>query len=258
LFGEFDMLQQFYQSGQFTKNGAQNIIDLPSNAADALANGLSMHYGGDATHIAYTDMVRGVVQEIQDNAFKSIDALGLPADGARREGWRRSRNTALRCPHPANYAFGSGTDGLKVSGFAAAQTGPLFMSPNVLAVVVALTGVSIFFGAFYLNIRRAKKRVSRWKPGSSYLFIRSNGLSGVKTRATRVWIKELGYEEPEVLIIARYQKRDRDDYCRDNRLGRDFPEFGRAATLLGRMGGCAYDMKMAGERSILGSARAGS
>jgi hypothetical protein len=86
------------------------------------------------------------------------------------------------------------------------KSGPLSMSPNVLAVVVALTGFQSFFGAFYLNIRRAKKRVSHWKPGSSYLFIRSNGLSGVKTRATRVWIKELGYEEPEVLIIARYQE----------------------------------------------------
>jgi hypothetical protein len=80
------------------------------------------------------------------------------------------------------------------------------MSPNVLAVVVPLIAFSIFFGAFYLNIRRAKKRVSHWKPGSSYLFIRSNGLGGVKTRATRVWIKELGYEEREALIIAKYQE----------------------------------------------------
>jgi hypothetical protein len=31
-------------------------------------------------------------------------------------------------------------------------------------------------------------------------------LLGVKVRARRVWIKELGYEEPEALIIARYQE----------------------------------------------------
>jgi hypothetical protein len=72
--------------------------------------------------------------------------------------------------------------------------------------VVPLTGFSIIFGAFYLNIQRAKTRVSYWKPGSSYWFLRSNGLIGVKARATRVWMKELGYEEPEALIIARYQE----------------------------------------------------
>jgi hypothetical protein len=73
-------------------------------------------------------------------------------------------------------------------------------------VVIPFTALSIFFGTFYLNIRRAKKRVSHWKPGSSYLFIRSNGMLGVKARATRVWIKELGYEEPDALTIARYQE----------------------------------------------------
>src|SRR5215470_13220656 len=57
------------------------------------------------------------------------------------------------------------------------------ISPNAQAVVIPLTALSIFFGAFYFNIRRAKKRVSHWKPGSSYLFIRSNGVLGVKARA---------------------------------------------------------------------------
>jgi hypothetical protein len=82
----------------------------------------------------------------------------------------------------------------------------LTISPNVQAVVVPLTALSIYFGAFYLNIRRAKKRISYWRPGSSYWFVRSSGLLGVKVRARRVWIKELGYEEPEALIVARYQE----------------------------------------------------
>jgi hypothetical protein len=82
----------------------------------------------------------------------------------------------------------------------------LTISPNVQAVVVPLMMLSIFFGAFYFNIRRAKKRVSCWRPGSSYWFLRSNGLLGVKVRARRVWMKELRYEEPEALIIARYQE----------------------------------------------------
>ena len=80
------------------------------------------------------------------------------------------------------------------------------ISPDVQAVVLPFTVLSIYFGAFYLGIRRAKKRVSYWRPGSSYWFVRSNGLLGVKVRARRVWIKELGYQEPDALIIARYQE----------------------------------------------------
>ena len=80
------------------------------------------------------------------------------------------------------------------------------ISPNVQAVVVPLTALSIYFGAFYFSIRRARKRVSCWRPGSSYWFVRSNGLLGVKVRARRVWMKELGYEEPEAIVIARYQE----------------------------------------------------
>jgi uncharacterized membrane protein YgdD (TMEM256/DUF423 family) len=83
----------------------------------------------------------------------------------------------------------------------------LSISPNVQAVVIPLMAFSIFFGAFYLNIQRAKKRVSYWRPGSSYLFIRSHGLLGVKVRTRRVWMKELGYEEREALIIAACQER---------------------------------------------------
>jgi hypothetical protein len=82
----------------------------------------------------------------------------------------------------------------------------LTVSPNVQAVAVPLMTLSIFFGVFYLNIRKAKKRVSYWRPGSSYWFVRSNGLLGVKVRAKRIWIKQLGYEEPEARIIARYQE----------------------------------------------------
>jgi hypothetical protein len=80
------------------------------------------------------------------------------------------------------------------------------MSGNLQTIVVALTALSIIFGAYFINIRRARKRVSYWRPGSSYWFLMSTGLLGVKVRATRVWIKELDYEEPETLIIARYQE----------------------------------------------------
>lgn len=80
------------------------------------------------------------------------------------------------------------------------------ISPNVQAVVIPMTALSIFFLCLLFQFRRAKKRVSHWKAASSYLFIRSNGVFGVKAGATRVWIKELGYEQPEALTIARYQE----------------------------------------------------
>jgi hypothetical protein len=83
------------------------------------------------------------------------------------------------------------------------------MSPNVQAVVVPLAVLLVVFGPFYLNIQRAKKRVSYWRPGSSYWFLRSSGLRGVKARATQIWVKDLGYEEPEALVIAACQGRAR-------------------------------------------------
>jgi hypothetical protein len=52
----------------------------------------------------------------------------LIGDGARREGWRRARNTALRCQHPSNYAFGPATYWLKISGFAAQIGSPIHVS----------------------------------------------------------------------------------------------------------------------------------
>lgn len=83
------------------------------------------------------------------------------------------------------------------------------MSSNVQAVVVPLVLLLVVFGPFYLNIRRAKTRVSYWRPGSSYWFLRSSGLRGVKARATQVWMRDLGYEEPEALMIAACQGRAR-------------------------------------------------
>ena len=49
-------------------------------------------------------------------------------DGPRREGWRRSRHTAIRCQHPANYDFGPATYWFKISGFAAQIGGSIHAS----------------------------------------------------------------------------------------------------------------------------------
>jgi hypothetical protein len=39
------------------------------------------------------------------------------------------------------------------------------------------------------------------------MFLRSNGLGGIKTRARLVWMKELGYDEAEAITLAECQWR---------------------------------------------------
>jgi len=39
------------------------------------------------------------------------------------------------------------------------------------------------------------------------MFVRSNGMGGIQRRAREVWMKDLGYEEPEAIIIAKCQSR---------------------------------------------------
>jgi hypothetical protein len=81
------------------------------------------------------------------------------------------------------------------------------MLPHQAAYVVPVLILSIFFGSFYINMRRAKKQVVHWKGYSTWLFFRSNGVAGIKSRAKLVWMKEEGYDEAEALIIAKYQSR---------------------------------------------------
>jgi len=45
------------------------------------------------------------------------------------------------------------------------------MSPKVLPFVFFTVAVSIFLVAFYINMERAKERVSYWRAGSSYMFL---------------------------------------------------------------------------------------
>ena len=81
------------------------------------------------------------------------------------------------------------------------------MSARQAAVFIPLLVLSIYFAAFYFNIRAAKKRVSPWRRSSTYMFVRSIGLLGVKTRAKRVWMQELGYDGADATILAKYQMR---------------------------------------------------
>jgi hypothetical protein len=82
----------------------------------------------------------------------------------------------------------------------------VLMLPHEVFYLVPVLMLTIFFGSFFLNIRRAKKRVAHWKGYSTWLFFRSNG-AALSKRAKSIWMKEEGYDEAEALIIAGFQAR---------------------------------------------------
>lgn len=81
------------------------------------------------------------------------------------------------------------------------------MLRNLAGLVIVILTAVIYFADFYLNIKAAKRRVLVWRRGSTYWFIRSNGMGGVQRRARLVWMQRLGYNEPEAMILAKHQSR---------------------------------------------------
>jgi hypothetical protein len=81
------------------------------------------------------------------------------------------------------------------------------MLPHPAAYIVPVLLFSIYFGSFYINMKRAKKQVAHWKGYSTWLFFRSAGAAGIKYRAKIAWMKLEGYDEAEALIISKYQSR---------------------------------------------------
>ncbi|WP_407117541.1 hypothetical protein [Bradyrhizobium sp. LMG 9283] len=77
----------------------------------------------------------------------------------------------------------------------------------LIGVITAFLVIGISFASFYLSIEIAKRQVAVWRRGSTYMFVRSNGMGGVQRRAREVWIKQLGYDEPEASMISTYQSR---------------------------------------------------
>jgi hypothetical protein len=81
-------------------------------------NGRDGGDSGDQDRAAARDRVSAVAAvAIQAGKLEGEMTMGRRrcsvGDGARREGWRRSRNAALRCQHPANYASALGPMGSK-------------------------------------------------------------------------------------------------------------------------------------------------
>ena len=81
------------------------------------------------------------------------------------------------------------------------------MLRNLVGMIVVFLVVCISVVSFYLNIIMAKRRVSVWRSGSTYMFIRSNGMGGIQRRAREVWMNQLGYNGAEAVIIAKHQQR---------------------------------------------------
>jgi hypothetical protein len=81
------------------------------------------------------------------------------------------------------------------------------MTPQQSAFIVPISVVCIIFASFYVNIRMAKKMVWHWSGYTTYMFLRSCGLGGVKTRAKSFWMKEMRYAEAEAFIISKRQSR---------------------------------------------------
>ncbi|MDA9490625.1 hypothetical protein [Bradyrhizobium sp. CCBAU 11361] len=81
------------------------------------------------------------------------------------------------------------------------------MLRNLIGVITVISVIGISFASFYLSIEMAKRQVAVWRRGSTYMFVRSNGMGGIQRRAREVWIKQLGYDELEAAMIARYQSR---------------------------------------------------
>jgi hypothetical protein len=81
------------------------------------------------------------------------------------------------------------------------------MSTYQAAILIPMLVLCIYFASFYLCIKLAKRRVSVWKRYSTFAFLRSMGMAGIKRRAKLVWMNELGYDEREAIILAEYQTR---------------------------------------------------
>lgn len=81
------------------------------------------------------------------------------------------------------------------------------MTLHQFAFVLPVSFVSVIVLSFYISITMAKRVVRPWNSYTTYMFWRSCGLGGVKTRARVIWMERMGYAEIEALIISKHQSR---------------------------------------------------
>ncbi|MBR0908380.1 hypothetical protein [Bradyrhizobium japonicum] len=50
------------------------------------------------------------------------------------------------------------------------------MLRNLVGLITVISVIGISFASFYLSIEMAKRQVAVWRRGSTYMFVRSNGM----------------------------------------------------------------------------------
>ena len=65
----------------------------------------------------------------------------------------------------------------------------------------------IFFLVTCVNIFSAKNRTSEWKLLTSFFFFAGMGgiIFQIEKRAERLWIKTLGYDRADAILLSKYQ-----------------------------------------------------
>jgi len=81
------------------------------------------------------------------------------------------------------------------------------MSPEQASVVIPTFVFGYFFLVIGVNIFLAKKRTREWKSLTSFFFLAGMGgiIFQIERRAEEVWIKTLGYDRADAILLSKYQ-----------------------------------------------------
>src|SRR5262245_9304852 len=81
------------------------------------------------------------------------------------------------------------------------------MSPEQASVVIPTVVFGYFFLIIGVNIVLAKKRTQAWKSLTSFFFLAGMGgiIFQIERRAEEVWIKTLGYDRADAILLSKYQ-----------------------------------------------------
>jgi len=81
------------------------------------------------------------------------------------------------------------------------------MSPEQASVVIPTVVFGYFFLIIGVNIVFAKKRTREWKSLTSFFFLAGMGgiIFQIERRAEEVWIKTLGYDRADAILLSKYQ-----------------------------------------------------
>ena len=79
------------------------------------------------------------------------------------------------------------------------------MSSQQASIIIPILAIFVIYAALHVNIFIAKRKIRKWKKGTTLFFIWSTGMGGIKRRALLVWMDRFGYDEAEAHMLASYQ-----------------------------------------------------